>query len=449
MQIDWANTPGVYYAIAYWLGCSLIIFHSPKRMDMKRSVVGLGIFGVLIITLMSVTHGSSKWLFVPFMLLFFMIMWITIYMECKYDYKTALYFAARGFIVGEFIASIEWQTFYYVLKWFDLEPNMLINIIILVFVDGTIYLIMFLLENRNREVNKNLQITTQELVSAAIMTVAIFAVSNLSYIGGNEFLKEGNFTFLFMIRTLVDMGGVAILYAYHVQLAELNMRVEVERLQNMLDMQYNNYEVLEQSIAAVNQKYHDLKYQISVLKAENNSEKSMEYLEQMEKDIKSYEAQNKTGNKVLDTILTGKSLYCQNNWIELTSVIDGEALSFMNDMDVSTLFGNILDNAIESVSKIEQKEKRLIHLAVAKQKNFLRIRAENCYEQELNFEEGMPTTTKGDTKYHGYGLKSIKNTVKKYGGSMKIQAENGWFELRILIPLKANNQMNQFDNYGK
>ena len=85
---------------------------------------------------------------------------------------------------------------------------------------------------------------------------------------------------------------------------------------------------------------------------------------------------------------------------------------------------------------IEKKERRLIHLAVTKQKNFLRIRMENCYDQELKFEKGMPVTSKSDKKYHGFGLKSIKSTVKKYGGSTTIQAENGWFEIRILIPLK-------------
>jgi len=105
-------------------------------------------------------------------------------------------------------------------------------------------------------------------------------------------------------------------------------------------------------------------------------------------------------------------------------------------MDISTLFGNMLDNAIESVSRIEHKERRLIHLNVSKQKNFLLIRMENCYDTQPDFEHGIPSTTKKDKKLHGYGLKSIQSTVKKYDGSVTIQAENGWFEIRILIPLK-------------
>lgn len=435
MNIDWANTPGVYYATAYLISSCIIIMNSPRRFDWKRSAFTVFIFGILLFTLMSVTHGITQLLFIPFMVLFIIIMWVTIYIVCKYDKKTAMYFTARAFITGEFIASSEWGMFYYLVKYLNFPVNMLENLALLLLVDGLFAIIFFHLEKKNKEVNRNLQITWKELLSAGIISLAIFSVSNLRYIivdtgSSGEFISE-----LFTIRTLVDLGGVAILYAYHVQLGELNMRYEVERLQNMLDMQYNNYEMLEKSISAVNQKYHDLKYQITVLKSEVNASDTIAYLDKMEQEIKSYEAQNKTGNKVLDTILTGKTLYCHSNWIELTSVVDGEALDFMDPMDISTLFGNMLDNAIESVSKINNKEKRLIHLAVTKQKNFLRIRMENCYGDELKFENGMPITTKSDRKFHGFGLKSIQNTTKKYGGSLTLRAENGWFEVRILIPL--------------
>ena len=114
---------------------------------------------------------------------------------------------------------------------------------------------------------------------------------------------------------------------------------------------------------------------------------------------------------------------------------DGSVLNFMEDMDISALFGNILDNAIESVEKLREPEKRLIHLSVAKQKNFLRIRCENYCEEQLKFENGIPVTTKKDRRFHGFGMKSIKSTAAKYGGSVTTDLKKNWFELRILIPL--------------
>ena len=437
MNIDWVNTPGGYYAIAYIISCVMMIENSPKKLERKARMGTILGFGILLYTLMSVTHGSGKLLFVPFMIMYFLMIWITIFLNCKYDIGTSIYFTARSFIIGEFIASFEWELFYYLTHFKVLPMNELTNICILIVVDGVCITILYYLEKKNREANKNLQINLGELFSGTVITLAVFVISNLSYVMQNANIGSLVISQLFVVRTLVDLGGVAILYAYHVQLGDLNMRYEMERLQDMLEMQHHNYEMLEQSVNIVNEKYHDLKYQIAVLKSEAGAQESMAYLDQMEQDIKAYEAQNKTGNKILDTILTGKSLYCQSNWIELTSVADGEALSFMEPIDISMLFGNMIDNAIESVLKIEKKERRLIHLAVAKQKNFLRIRMENCYEQELKFEKGIPITTKVDKKYHGFGLKSIQNTVKKYGGSTTIQAENGWFEIRILIPLIA------------
>lgn len=211
------------------------------------------------------------------------------------------------------------------------------------------------------------------------------------------------------------------------------IKVEYDYLQKLLAMQYDNYRISEESVRLVNQKYHDLKHQIALLRSEISSDSKLAYLDQMEQDIRSYEAQNKTGNDVLDTVLTAKSLQCQREGIGLTVTADGSALHFMQPMDISILFGNALDNAIESVGMLSDREKRLIHLTINRQKNFVRIHMENCYEGELKFVNGMPVTNKQDTNFHGFGIKSIRSIVDKYDGSMTIHAENGWFELRILF----------------
>ena len=202
----------------------------------------------------------------------------------------------------------------------------------------------------------------------------------------------------------------------------------------LLHMQYESYRISEESIALVNQKYHDLKHHIQLLRAASAAERT-EYLDQMEQQIRTYEAQNKTGNRVLDTILTAKTIQCQSEGISLTCVADGQALDFMNPMDISALFGNALDNAIESVKKLPNPEQRLIHVSAMRQKDFLRIRVENCYSGELRFVDGMPTTTKRDARYHGYGLKSIQSIANSYGGSATIDTKDGWFELRLLLPV--------------
>ena len=75
-------------------------------------------------------------------------------------------------------------------------------------------------------------------------------------------------------------------------------------------------------------------------------------------------------------------------------------------------------------------------MTVSGQKGFVHILISNYFEGELKMVNGVPKTTKKNKEYHGFGIKGIKETVLKYDGSTTIKAENGWFELRILIPLQ-------------
>ena len=85
---------------------------------------------------------------------------------------------------------------------------------------------------------------------------------------------------------------------------------------------------------------------------------------------------------------------------------------------------------------IPEKEKRLIHLAVYSKKDFLMICCENYCPREVKFRDGLPVTTKQDADYHGYGVKSIRYTAQKYGGSVTMEVRDQWFVLNILIPLR-------------
>lgn len=305
----------------------------------------------------------------------------------------------------------------------------------MVVVYSVMYILIYLFECYLKKDIEELQITRRELIVVYIVTIAVYCISNLSYVDVKSLFSGGTAMDVFIIRTLADLSGMAVLYAYHIQVKEIQLRFEKDTLRNIMNMQYSNYKLSKESIDIVNQKYHDLKHQINLLKSGADSEKSGEYLEKMEREIKIYETQNKTGNKVLDTILTSKSMHCQRHSIELKFMGEGNLLNFMEDMDISALFGNMLDNAIESVVKIKEKEKRLISLHVIQDKQFIRIRMENYCEEDVQFQDGLPITTKKDKRFHGFGMKSMKKIVEKYDGSVVAGKVDNWFELKILIPM--------------
>lgn len=430
------NTPGYYYAIAYALSVFVITCTNERKIGRwKLAVVSCAQFALLLF-FMTVTDGVRQELFVPSMLLIVLLLLGYIYICNDFSLREAGFYFVKAFINGEFAASLCWQIYYY-LRYVRGIQGELLKWVELILVYAVIFTILALMELNLKKDLEELHITRRELLVVIIIAASVFAMSNLSYLDQNG-LFSGTFVMdIFIIRTLVDLSGIAVLYAYHVQVKEIQIRFEKDTLHNIMEMQYKNYQLSKENIDMVNQKYHDLKHQINLLKTQVYVGKSTSYLEKMEREIRVYETQNKTGNQILDAVLTNKAMICQNKEIELKFIVDGGALSFMEDMDVSALFGNMLDNAIESAEKQQEKQKRLIWLYVTKEKQFVRIRTENYCDEKIRFKNGMPVTTKKDRRLHGYGMKSIKSTVEKYHGSVVAAQENNWFELKILLPAGA------------
>ena len=432
---DLADIPRLYTALAEWLACLVYILslRPRKRASARFWASSAGMLAVQSAFLV-LTDNVPLPLWIPCMLAAIGLMFLFINFGCGSGPLSAGYYTVRAFILAEFGASLEWQLYYHYanLAGADRLPA---RLAFLAVVYAAAFGIVYLLEVRSGTAEHPVAVTGRELANAVIIGASVFLISNLSYTQADTPFSSQYVSDIFNIRTLVDLGGIAILYAYHLQRVELQMRHELETIDGILRSQYAQYQQSRESIDLINRKYHDLKHQIAALRAEPDETRRSAWLDEMESDINTYEAQNKTGNQVLDVLLTGKSLYCQKHGIRVTTVADGTVLEAVSPMDLCTLVGNALDNAIESVKKIDDKEKRLIHVTVARQKNFALLRFENCFEGELTFENGLPRTTKGDTAYHGYGLKSIRRTAQKYGGTVTVNTRKNWFELKILLPL--------------
>ena len=434
--VNLAHTPAVYYALTYWLSAVVLLSANKKRYSKRRQTWISILFLVVLMTLMILTDNQNGLDALPFVLCMlgvFTLVFLFFLLSAEMDWKKALYFAVRSFILGEFAASFEYQLFYFGLTAIGLPLNMLVNLVFLLTVHPVIFSLSYRIEQRYRDFNSDLCITWRELGPVLLIGLLIYTLSNLSYVLPVTPFSTRDTLMIFAVHSLADLSGMWLLLALHMYLCEINVRMEKEYLNKLLHMQKENYRVSAESVELVNRKYHDLKHQIQLLRSEISSEDKTEYLNEMEREIQRFETQNQTGNKGLDMLLTAKSIKCQSLGISMTCVADGKELDFLKPTDLSVLFGNALDNAIESTEKIQDPSKRLIHVSVVRQKSFVRIRIENCYEGTLNFVDGLPSTNK-DASYHGYGMKSIRSIVDKYEGSMTIKAQDGWFELRILLP---------------
>ena len=427
------DIPRIYTAIAEWMACMLFILPVKKRFDNAKTGALMAVFLIVQSVFLMITGSVKIYFWIPCMIIAVLLMIGFIYGCCEISLRDAGYFGMIAFVAAEFMASIEWQVVCFF--WDGTVPAVAIQGVVLAAIYGCVAVILYKMLHIHLPKDGKMGISIKEYISGLVIAIAVFAVSNISFLTENTPFS-GRYSFeIGNIRTLVDLGGIAILYAHLIQCCELRVRKELEAVQNVLQNQYVQYKQSRESIELINYKYHDLKHQIAVLRSEEDPKKREEFLNRMEEEIRQYEAQNKTGNKVLDTVLTTKSLYCAKHGITFTCVADGTLLDFMDVMDICSIFGNALDNAIECEVKIPEKEKRLIHVTVSKQKQFLILRFENYCEETLQYQEGTPVTTKKEKEFHGYGLKSIQYTVNKYEGAVSVNLEDNWFELKVLIPI--------------
>ena len=182
--------------------------------------------------------------------------------------------------------------------------------------------------------------------------------------------------------------------------------------------QQKQYEINKETIDLINEKCHDMRHQLLAL--ENLPAK-----DELKELINIYDDTIHTGNATLDTIFAEKSIICQKHGIRLSPMIDGSAIDFMEIGDICSLFGNILENAIEAVMKLDNPCDRIISIKVQNKSGMTIITSDNYYTGNISpTSNELPTTTKNNLDYHGFGLKSIKRIAKKYGGTLTINTDD-------------------------
>ena len=426
------DIPRLYTALAEWVSCMMVVWLLKPKMEKNKFTVSSIAYLVIIVLFMQLTENVFIWLWIPCMIAAFMSLVGFIYVTAKVTFYESIYYAVLAFSVAEMAASLEWQIVNLIFS--DVSSiHWLVEAFLLIVVYGGLMFIEYKLLGKRMATSRGLTFSNGEWLTAIIIAIVVFSASNLRFItdDANLYYQE-----IANARTLVDIAGVAILYAHYLSCCNNAVLRELDAVQKTLDTQYHQYKQSRESIDLVNMRYHDMKHQIQYLRNEQDADKRNEFLDMMEKEIKTFEAQNKTGNPVLDTILTGKSLYCYKHGITMTSVVDGKLLDFMEVADICNIFGNALDNAIESVLLIEDKEKRLIHVTVSQLNDFIMIRIENYFEGTLRTDGDNYLTTKENEKNHGYGIKSIKYTADKYDGAVYINTDSNWFDIKIAIPKK-------------
>ncbi|MDE7222886.1 MAG: ATP-binding protein, partial [Acetatifactor sp.] len=72
-------------------------------------------------------------------------------------------------------------------------------------------------------------------------------------------------------------------------------------------------------------------------------------------------------------------------------------------------------------------------VALYAEEHFLVVEVKNtCAKQQPPHEKSL-LSTKPDTANHGFGLSNVRDTAKKYGGTLYTQQKDGWFTAILTI----------------
>lgn len=418
------DIPRLYTALAECL--AVLLFTPALAPRFSRAVTG-GItllWAAVLSAFLGLTGNVPGGLWIPCMVTAIGFSYLYLWGVWSITLLEAGYHCARAFILAELAASVEWQL--HCALWPARGPWEPLSLLLLTLVYGTLFGIMCYLQHRRPQPAGHLQIGGSAALTAVMLALTAFAVSNLGFLPGSEINMS-----IFSIRTLVDFSGVLILSVQHEQLQENALHSELAAMDEVLHRQYEQYKRSKEGINLINRRYHELKVQLARIREEQDQTKQNAAIAAMEQNIRQYEAENKTGNPVLDTLLTAKSMECQEKQIRMTSVADGHLLDHLSTREICTLVGTALDNAIESCAAEQDPEKRLIRTAVYAQNGFVLFRVENYCKKPVELgADGLPLRS----AHGGYDLRSLQAAAQQHSGSMTVHWEDGWFTLRVLLP---------------
>ncbi|MCI8838809.1 MAG: sensor histidine kinase [Oscillospiraceae bacterium] len=291
----------------------------------------------------------------------------------------------------------------------------------------SIVVLALLFTPKNRLVNNRR--TTRNVIILSIATITL--VNILICISR---VYEGESPMLNIVTKILYVGfSFTILTICAGIFSQSEQEKQIGVLHQLWRQDRAQFESVKANMDVINMKCHDLKHILDRIEDKLTGEEAASLREA----IQFYDANIKTGNEVLDVVLCEKAMTCQKSGISFSCMADGEKLDFLTPVQTYTLFGNIIDNAVEAVKPLPLEE-RVISLSCWEEKDSLVVEESNYFSGRLELDHGLPATSKGDSSRHGFGTKSIQYIAAQYGGTMDIKVVDNMFFLTVRFPLGRN-----------
>lgn len=264
--------------------------------------------------------------------------------------------------------------------------------------------------------------------------VSVFIIFSLLYIGDVFVQLYGAYLIILNILFLVLMN-LYIWYLFSYQSQNKKLRAELEIRKKQSEMQYRYYEKVEQRYRSSRKMVHDMRNHLQAIEAlkEQDAAQGKEYVRSMHQMLDALGIVNYTENRMLNIILNDKAEEAKKSGIEMEIRIGEIRLEHIRDMDMTTIFANLLDNALEAAQQAEGT--RTIQVQADAFHDFTAVKIRNSMPCDSTAgTSALPPEHQAGKNHMGIGLDNVRHTLEAYGGGMMTEILEGEFVVSLTIP---------------
>lgn len=209
---------------------------------------------------------------------------------------------------------------------------------------------------------------------------------------------------------------------------------EYELMNQQNQIQLENFMEINQKYEESRKTIHDIKKHLDMLSELKgiDRERAQEYRDVLAGKVDSLLNGFQCSNQILSIIMSQKITIAESSNIKLNTQIEDILFDFMEDIDITAIFANLWDNAIEACRKADS-DKRFINIIIGKINDFIVICFENSFNGKINKKGDIILSTKEE--HEGVGISIITAAVKKYDGFMNYESDTDTFKIKIMIPV--------------
>ncbi len=266
--------------------------------------------------------------------------------------------------------------------------------------------------------------------------ITLISVICFWYISINQSLELKNQIILGFVSFLLLFATLFVFFLFQANAQRENKLLLLQQEQDKIKTDITYYDILEQQNIDLREYAHDAKNHISAIKNLNTDPEIDSYISKMLECLEKYSNVSHSGNRILDIIIDKYVTECNINDINFFFDVKNNNLTGLEYHDIVSILGNLLDNAIEATLK--SKEKHITFETDYRNNYSVIIISNSCNTQPIFDSSKTPVTTKANKSLHGFGLKSVKKTIKKYDGDISIEYNSSkkLFIATIMLDLK-------------